>query len=777
MSVLKYTEHYDRTWQRLMEKQGQFPLEEYGDRSLLTTWIMSYEQVRRHSEGAASLLKLWGFLDCGELWYKLLAAGAQLEEELLITLPTGLIDIMEDELEFADTVGLFLRYSLADATEGTDSYSMHSVPHKWCGQLVDGPAKYAFGLIATGLIAHSVSKARTSFEKRGRLLAHTEYISAWMEETPFDNILGASETFTSIEAVVPANFFHIIGSLLRDHGRLDEAKTMFEKELRIYEKKLQSPDLIIVYKQYENILRTKEEIFGPEHASIHSASSQLAFFYEVQGRLDEADVLYEQVKQQTGKSTKADTSSAPDKHGWELPGKDIVKEIEYESISNSLEELDGDNTELGSMLRSATWISFTGRLVKIFTEMLSTFISLGSVYKSQNRLDNAERIYKRALRGHEMIPNLPNPEHFYDITFTTMDELGQTYVEQNRPDEAKNMYEQALQIYEKNSTVEFQPTPYILEKLGDIYTGWGQLDQAEKMYIQALRGHEEAQGPDDISTSTACYKLARYYRNHQKQLDKVEELYIRALQGFETFLGPDNITLIHTVEELGGVYMEQGQLDKAVIIYKRALQGHEEAYGPKGLSTLGLIYKLAFCYSIIQGQLDEAEILFKDAIHRYKSGVSPEGLSTHHPALCVMWGLGRVLALQNRIEDARAFFSEALSGYKRVVRNDGLKYQLLEDLRHSLANLEKINTRLTHQTKKIRYRKLPTKLLPILVNGKSKRYLKRTKCCPYKYFTSSQQHNDILFPLPPFCSRCFYGIGSKYVMEVFRIPFDCPLCP
>ena len=43
---------------RLMEKQDRFPPEEYGDRSVLTTWMVLYEQVKKQSEAAAWLLKL-----------------------------------------------------------------------------------------------------------------------------------------------------------------------------------------------------------------------------------------------------------------------------------------------------------------------------------------------------------------------------------------------------------------------------------------------------------------------------------------------------------------------------------------------------------------------------------------------------------------------------------------------------------------------------------------------------------------------------------------------
>jgi hypothetical protein len=68
-----------------MKSEARFPLEEYGDRSVLTTWTVSYEQVQRHSEEAAWLLKLWGFLDSGEVWYELIAVG--LDPEATMDVP------------------------------------------------------------------------------------------------------------------------------------------------------------------------------------------------------------------------------------------------------------------------------------------------------------------------------------------------------------------------------------------------------------------------------------------------------------------------------------------------------------------------------------------------------------------------------------------------------------------------------------------------------------------------------------------------------------------
>jgi hypothetical protein len=42
MLVSAYVKHHNQTWERLMQSEARFPLEEYGDRSVWTTWTMSY---------------------------------------------------------------------------------------------------------------------------------------------------------------------------------------------------------------------------------------------------------------------------------------------------------------------------------------------------------------------------------------------------------------------------------------------------------------------------------------------------------------------------------------------------------------------------------------------------------------------------------------------------------------------------------------------------------------------------------------------------------------
>ncbi|KAF1828004.1 hypothetical protein BDW02DRAFT_603925, partial [Decorospora gaudefroyi] len=180
VSAATYAKHYNSTWGRLMKKQERFPLEEYGDRSVLTTWTISYEQVRKQSDEAACLLKLWGFLDNGEVWYELMAACKDLAAKTDI--PTWLLEIAEDELEFGEAIGLLSRYSLVEGQEGTESHSMHSVLHRWCGHLADEEEQHELGCLAVGLVASNVPlKSDVEFwRKRKRIMAHGLQVSGWI---------------------------------------------------------------------------------------------------------------------------------------------------------------------------------------------------------------------------------------------------------------------------------------------------------------------------------------------------------------------------------------------------------------------------------------------------------------------------------------------------------------------------------------------------------------------------------------------------------------------
>jgi tetratricopeptide (TPR) repeat protein len=72
--------------------------------------------------------------------------------------------------------------------------------------------------------------------------------------------------------------------------------------------------------------------------------------------------------------------------------------------------------------------------------------------------------------------------------------LGLLYADLGRLDEAEKMYQRALQGYEKAWGPEHTSTLDTVSNLGDLYEDLGWLDEAEKMYQRALQGYEKAWG-------------------------------------------------------------------------------------------------------------------------------------------------------------------------------------------------------------------------------------------------------------------------------------------
>ena len=86
-NLSEYIESYDQAWARLMEKQHLSTPREDGDRSILTTWTLSFNSLQLQSENAANLLMLWAFLDDRDLWYEL-SGMSSLRLHWILQLPT-----------------------------------------------------------------------------------------------------------------------------------------------------------------------------------------------------------------------------------------------------------------------------------------------------------------------------------------------------------------------------------------------------------------------------------------------------------------------------------------------------------------------------------------------------------------------------------------------------------------------------------------------------------------------------------------------------------------
>jgi len=107
------------------------PLQDYPDRSVWTTWAISYNAIRESHEATANLLLLWAFLDNKDLWHGLFTAACSASTTTATYLSEWIGDIASNEVEFAKAIQLLRNYSLIEDVKDLASYATHPVVHRW----------------------------------------------------------------------------------------------------------------------------------------------------------------------------------------------------------------------------------------------------------------------------------------------------------------------------------------------------------------------------------------------------------------------------------------------------------------------------------------------------------------------------------------------------------------------------------------------------------------------------------------------------------------------
>ena len=438
----KYVDFYKQQWRDLMELQDRrdAPLYDYGDRSIWTTWTISFKAIQKTNEAAANLLLLWAFLDNRDLWYRLLAAAGERSAVAAEHLSKWLQDIPSNELKFTDAVQLLRNYSMIESMQGLSSYATHPVVHKWAFHMQDQEQRMDLARTAVLVVGFAVPHNSTKeyWTTQRRLLPHAQSCSQWILDSKADSSAkgrGSSHRAGTdkecrrevLDAIV------WLGLLYSDQGKLDEAEKMYQRALQGYEKAL-----------------------GPEHTSTLNTVNNLGILYKDQGKLDEAEKMYQRALQGYEKALGVDQCNT-------------------------------------------------------YSPALNTVNNLGILYSDQGKLDEAEKMYQRALQGKE---KALGPEH--TLTLNTVNNLGLLYSDQGKLDEAEKMYQRALQGFEKTLGREpvktYIPALNTACNLGLLFAGQSKSDKARAMYLQALVGYQSVFGQDHA-----------YYQDINERLKALED--------------------------------------------------------------------------------------------------------------------------------------------------------------------------------------------------------------------------------------------------------------
>ena len=427
-SFSDYLRLYNDSWNDL-ELYSDGPLD-YEDRTLYSTWNLSFQQVRGQDPEAAELLRLMAFLDNQDLWYELFQSGA--EDRALWWL-----EVVKSKARFNRAMSKLHDYSLVEM--GAGSYSLHTCVHDWTLECLNRDLDNDIYQMAVHCIAKSV-KWETEEEywvMNRRLFPHMRRLE--------HNRAKGWTNWSSADMMD----LHSIGYLCFQLDNNVVAEEMYMRALRGYEKER-----------------------GPEHMSTLDTAGNLGNLYRDQGKMAEAEEMYVRVLQGYEKT-------------W---GPEYTPTLDTVNNLGSLYADQGKMAEAEEMYVRALR-GYEKAWGPEHTSTLRTVHNLGSLYKNQGKMVEAEEMYVRALRGYKKAWGL---EH--TSALDTVNNLGRLYADQGKMAEAEEMYVRALRGKEKAWGPEHTSTLDIVNNLGILYADQGKMAEAEEMYIRALRGYEKAMG-------------------------------------------------------------------------------------------------------------------------------------------------------------------------------------------------------------------------------------------------------------------------------------------
>jgi tetratricopeptide (TPR) repeat protein len=411
-SLQDYLRFYEQQWDELMESKelGHTPLLDYPDRSVWTTWAMSYHTIRDKHEATANLLLLWSVLSNKGLRYELFAAACKASETALAMLSEWIGEIANSQLKFSNAMVLLRSFSLVEQTHDSTSYVMHPVVHRWAFYYQGTQFAKMLHCLAIMTVGWAVSPHTGYFSLalQRQFVPHVQACFGWLLKSKQKWALiydGACEVhlkknrgeYDFLKAL------QLLGLSCRSHGKPREAEQI-----------------------YKWALRGQEEALGPTNELTLATVNDLGILYSLLQQLDKAESMFKRA----------------------LNGREAKFGPNNSSALETANNLGILFTEKGNLAEAERIFKRTlrGKEEALGADHISTLYTiknLGSLYDKQGKLEEAHQMYERALQGFE---NGLSEARFqqYLPALDTLQCLGESYTLKGEHYKALGMYARAF---------------------------------------------------------------------------------------------------------------------------------------------------------------------------------------------------------------------------------------------------------------------------------------------------------------------------------------------
>ncbi|KAM6516645.1 hypothetical protein FALCPG4_014823 [Fusarium falciforme] len=446
MSVSAYLDEFRRSDKKranlLNRDAGDLRRDESASNSIVTTWQITFDQIRRERPSAADLLSFMSFFNpqgIPESALQAYACGRGPDGE-------GDLDENLDE-DLNEDLETLRGYSLVAVTADSESFEMHALV-QFCTRV------WLSSFCDTQRWEGKFLKVMSELYPSGEY----ENWATCQCLDPHVEVVVKKERRERKEVLRWARLLTNIGWYRWMRGRYEEAEQMHRRALDGCEK-----------------------VLGREHPDTLTSVSNLASVLQSQGKYAEAELMNRRV----------------------LEGSEKVLGGEHPDTLTSVNNLglvlqyQGKYEEAEPMNRRA----LEGREKVLGREHPDTLASVGnlaSVLQYQGKYEEAEQMNRRALEGYEKVLGREHPH-----ALTSVGNLGSVLQYQGKYEEAEQMIRRALEGYEKVLGREHPDTLTSIYNLAYLLHRQAHFSDAGELYERACNGYVKALGSDH-PTTRAC---------------------------------------------------------------------------------------------------------------------------------------------------------------------------------------------------------------------------------------------------------------------------------
>jgi tetratricopeptide (TPR) repeat protein len=509
--------------------------------SIIATWQISFEHIRKERPAAARLLSLMSLFDRQGIPDSLLYNHYQEGDDI--------------EADFEEDIYTLASYSLVGTNVEGKEFEMHRLVQfstkKWL-ELRGELERWKESYITIMEEAFPVGR-HENWATCQRLFPHAEivltyrpanddYLAQWAlilfnaawyaddkgnyntAEEMNRQALEGHKRVRGVEHSDTLASMANLASVLRNQGKYEEAEAMNRRALDGYEK-----------------------VLGKEHPHTLTSVEIVASILQGQGKYEEAEAMNRRALDGSEK----------------VLGKEHPHTLTSASNLASALQYQGKYEEAEAISRRA----LEGRekiLGKEHPDTLSSVSNLAPVLRYQGKYKEAEAMSRRALEGRERILGKEHPD-----TLTSLNNLALVLRDRGKYEEAEAMSRRVLDGREKILGKEHPNTLTSVSNLASVLRYQGKYEEAETMNRRALDGREKILGKEHPDTLTSVEIVASILQD-QGKYEEAEAMNRRALDRREKKEHPDTLT---SVGNLAPVLRYQGKYEEAEAMNRRALNG------------------------------------------------------------------------------------------------------------------------------------------------------------------------------------------------------------